>query len=165
MEVSDNVPKQDNWWHHQIYLQLVVHSQVCRFLVSPVGNYSWQPSIGLLPVVATQHHHLLQMQNDIRFKLWQIPYLRHCLLKYQSKTVQSCTTALHDYALERFNERGKIPSRELASFWWLKCKTITILQSLDKNPWRKIKTGRYHHMQNAAHHLLMISSPVIKISP
>jgi hypothetical protein len=151
MEVSDNVPKQDNWCHHQIYLQLVVHSQVCRFPVSPV--------------VATQHRHLLQIQNDICFKLWQIPYLRHCLLKCQSKTVQCCTNALHDYALDRCYESGKILSRELVHFWWLKCKTITILQSLDKNPWRKIKTGRYHHRQNAARHLLMISSPVIKISP
>jgi hypothetical protein len=94
-----------------------------------------------------------------------ILYLKHCLLKCQSKTVQCCTNALPDYALDRFNERGKIPSRKLVSFWWLKCKTITILQSLDKNPWRKTKTGRYHHMQNAACHLLMISSPVIKISP
>ncbi len=99
------------------------------------------------------------------FRVMAIQYLRHCLLKCQSKTVRCCTNALNDYDLDRLNERGKIPSRELVSFWWLKCKTITILQSLDKNPLRKINTGRYHHMQNAARHLLMISPPVIKISP
>jgi hypothetical protein len=38
------------------------------------------------------------------------------LLEMSKQNSSMLQNALHDYALDRFNERGKIPSRKLVSF-------------------------------------------------